>query len=563
MTETALVSSPAVNFTPCGHCRSVVESLQEQVRRLTRELQMSQAAVQQTQKERDRVVAENHRLYERIRQHVPGLIKFLSRMGEVDHPGQQVLLDILAQAGVKAPSSSQAEPSSPPLEGQDQQQQAAVDEPQKKVDGRSRSKHPRGGSMPWPLGAEERETLLPAPELAVTDDQGRPLVQVGVQEVRKEVHVEPGKLWVEIFKAPVFAPQDEPSDIIHVEAPERILPDVAIGHDTIAALSIWRYAMLLPMYRIQEMLAQFAWPIPRGTLCRWLINSAPDAVAAAIHQEILAASCVSFDDTSWWVLKPDLDQQGQPSFTPQGEAHQARIFALADANGSNIAYHYRPNKLGEHLLQLMAGYTGNILVDDCRGYIAPLKQLGIVPANCWAHVRTKIDEANDLTWGPYFLELIKKLFETDDGGVDRPPDERRRHRQRECTPIVDEFFNECERIQPMLAPKDPLANAVTYALRLRTGLERFLDDPSIPLSNNGIERGFRPVAISRRNSLFSDTERGARASSIWMTVIQSARRLGLNLIQYVPWMFDHLAAGSKDPSDLTPCAYQREQTTLN
>lgn len=544
-------------FTPCDQCRSGVEALQERARRLEQELARSQAAAEYAQRERDRVSKINHQLCEQIRLHVPGVIKAYRRHGEIDDPGQQVLVDLLVQAGGRNPSQQKTTSSQATQEQASASQQQSP-KPEKKADGRSTSPHPRGGSMQWPLGADEETVRLPAPEILVPDAQGRPLVEIGEVEVDRVVHVEPAKVTIKVFVSPVFAPQDDPTDTITSEAPERILPHVAITHGTIASLAVWRYDLLLPIYRCQEMLGILDWPIKRGTLCRWLMAAAPCAVAEAINAEILSAPCVSFDDTPWWVLQPDLNAEGTPSFKARGEAHQARIFAVADANGTNIAYHYRPNKLGEHLGQILSSYTGRVLVDDYRGYLAPLKELKLIYANCWAHVRIKIDDADDKTWGPKLLELVKDLFTTDQLFADEPPDERQRHRQEKCRPIVDEFFTECERVHPFLAPKDPLANAISYAMRLKSGLERFLDDPFIPLSNNDIERGFRPVAISRRNSLFSDTERGARTSAIWMTIVQSARRLKINVYKYMVWMMDHLAAGSKEPKELTPRAYQQQ-----
>jgi transposase len=539
-------------FTPCELCRDGVEALRSEIQRLKHELALSQAHCQQMQKERDRVSDINRKLFDQVRQHVPGLITSLRRYGEIDDPGQQVLVDLLMQAGGRIPAS----PAAPSPDAQPEPQPRKEPKPAK-PDGRSTSKHARGGTMQWPQGAPEEQIHLPDPEIVVTDAQGRPLVRVGEVEVERLVHVEPAKVSIQVFTASVFAPRDDPADSLHAEVPQRLLPHVSITHGTVASLALWRYDLLLPIYRIEELMGQLAWTIARGTICRWLMSASPVAVAEAIHDEILTTPCVSFDDTPWWVLQPDRDANGKPSFEPRGEAHQARIFAVADANGTNIAYHYRHNKLGEHLRQLLGGYQGKVLVDDYRGYLAPLKELKLIYGNCWAHVRIKTDEAHDQTWGPILLGHIKDLFKAEENFRKESPDERLRHRQEICRPIVDAFFAECDRVQPLLAPKDPLAIAVSYAIRLKDGLKRFLDDPFIPLSNNGIERGFRPVAISRRNSLFSDTERGARTSAAWMTVIQSARRLGINVHQYLIWMMDHLAAGTKAPRELTPCAYQR------
>jgi len=62
----------------------------------------------------------------------------------------------------------------------------------------------------------------------------------------------------------------------------------------------------------------------------------------------------------------------------------------------------------------------------------------------------------------------------------------------------------------------------------------------------------------RKNWLFSNTDRGARASAIMYSLVESAKANGLEPYQYLRYLFTHLpAAASKDdirnllPSQLT------------
>ena len=46
--------------------------------------------------------------------------------------------------------------------------------------------------------------------------------------------------------------------------------------------------------------------------------------------------------------------------------------------------------------------------------------------------------------------------------------------------------------------------------------------------------------INRKNFLFSNTEKGAEASSIYMSIIQTAKTNGLNTNKYLEYLFENL-----------------------
>jgi hypothetical protein len=62
---------------------------------------------------------------------------------------------------------------------------------------------------------------------------------------------------------------------------------------------------------------------------------------------------------------------------------------------------------------------------------------------------------------------------------------------------------------PRLSGSSDLAAAMRYALRHWSGLILFLDDGRIELDTNVVERGMRPVTLTRKNacSLATTAER--------------------------------------------------------
>jgi transposase len=62
---------------------------------------------------------------------------------------------------------------------------------------------------------------------------------------------------------------------------------------------------------------------------------------------------------------------------------------------------------------------------------------------------------------------------------------------------------------------------------------RVLDHGRVPLDTNGVENAIRPFVIGRKNWLFADTVRGAEASANLYSVIETAKRSGLEPFAYL------------------------------
>lgn len=64
-------------------------------------------------------------------------------------------------------------------------------------------------------------------------------------------------------------------------------------------------------------------------------------------------------------------------------------------------------------------------------------------------------------------------------------------------------------------------------------------DGRLEISNNRAERSIKPFVIGRKNFLFANTPRGARASAIMFSVIETAKENGLNPYAYLTYIFQN------------------------
>ena len=117
------------------------------------------------------------------------------------------------------------------------------------------------------------------------------------------------------------------------------------------------------------------------------------------------------------------------------------------------------------------------------------------------------------------------------------PRERFEKRQKLSKPVVDEFFAWLEALEPM--PKTPIGVAAHYAISQRKYLEHYLLDGRLELSNNRAERSIKPFVIDRKNFLFANTPRGAKASAVMFSLIETAKETGLNPFSYLTYIFQN------------------------
>ena len=75
-------------------------------------------------------------------------------------------------------------------------------------------------------------------------------------------------------------------------------------------------------------------------------------------------------------------------------------------------------------------------------------------------------------------------------------------------------------------------------------MENYLLDGRCSISNNAAENGIRPFVVGRKNWLFSDTPKGADASARVYSLIETAKANGLDVFEYLSWLFRQITAAN-------------------
>ena len=61
------------------------------------------------------------------------------------------------------------------------------------------------------------------------------------------------------------------------------------------------------------------------------------------------------------------------------------------------------------------------------------------------------------------------------------------------------------------------------------------------IDNNAAERAIKPFVIGRKNWLFANTAKGARASATIYSIIETAKANNLKIKRYLIYLFDNLS----------------------
>ena len=123
---------------------------------------------------------------------------------------------------------------------------------------------------------------------------------------------------------------------------------------------------------------------------------------------------------------------------------------------------------------------------------------------------------------------------------DKTAEERHVARQEQSRPVLDAFSGWLQEQSAQVLPKSTLGTAITYCVNQWSKLTAFLEDGHLELDNNRSERSIKPFVIGRKNFLFSTTPRGATASAVTYSLVETAKENQLNPFEYLKYLFEQL-----------------------
>lgn len=237
-----------------------------------------------------------------------------------------------------------------------------------------------------------------------------------------------------------------------------------------------------------------------------------------LRQRVKCSDYVHTDDTGWSI-------QGNPAYL--------MVFETTGSEPITV-FQIRSQHRNEEVRELVpSDYQGVMTTDRGKSYDA--QELSTVRQNkCVFHIRRNIQSALELqppgarSFGKSLLTLLHqaealwKAYHADQVSLEEYMGHATSLKAR---------WSYALRERPL---SDPGNQRLLYGLGVqddRGNLLRFLEEPQIEPSNNRAERALRPAVIARKVSQCSKNQAGAEAHAGFMSVLQTLKRRGEDVIE--------------------------------
>jgi transposase len=401
----------------------------------------------------------------------------------------------------------------------------------------------RGKRKPLPAELPRIDVIHELPEHALTCECGCRKQAIG-EETSEQLEIIPMQVRVIRHIRKTYACKACEAAPITADKPAQLIEKSLASPSVLAMLLATKYADGIPLYRFERMLARHGIDISRQTLARWVIQCGEQLqpLLNLMRDRLLDYPVLHCDETRLQVLhEPGRDPTTQSWMWVQSGGPPDKPVILFD---------YSSSRAQEVPLRLLAGYRGYLMTDDYAGYNAVAAQAGIERLACWAHARRKLVEAQKVQpkgktgRADIALNLINKLYGIERDLKEADDSERLAARQQRSRPILDQLKTWLDKTQPQVAGQTALGKAVNYLASNWSRLVRYLEGGHLPIDNNRAENAIRPFVIGRKNWLFSDTPKGARASAQIYSLIETAKANGQEPYAWLRHILERLPTAS-------------------
>lgn len=300
-----------------------------------------------------------------------------------------------------------------------------------------------------------------------------------------------------------------------------ILPKTIATPELLSFLIFSKFFQGLPLYRLEELFKLQGVELSRSRMASWLIKVSEKLIPIwnILEERMLATGYVAIDATHIQVLKEKDRAAETKSF----------MWARGSPELGIILFDYNISGGGIVAKNLMQDFSGTLQGDAHRGYNA-LEKERIHLIGCMMHARRRFHKA----WleakkkpglADNALKMFKKLYMLEEAYKlqNLTAEKRFEARLEEVGPYLEKIKTWCIDRKDKVLKTSALGNAIHYFINEYDELSGFLKDGRYEIDNGWIERGIRKFAIGRNNWMFCDTVSGANASSLFYSLVITAK----------------------------------------
>ena len=321
--------------------------------------------------------------------------------------------------------------------------------------------------------------------------------------------------------------------IMEGKAPEAPLLGSNYDGSFIAGIAQLRYIYSMPVERIVKYFTENGFDMDKGTAhgllrkTERIIENLYKAMGLAVKEDDYVAG----DETYHRVLVK----------VPGGKgSKKAYIWVVTAMHTGLVYYFYDDGSRNERvILDYIGDYSGTFQSDGFSPYRKMAKRL--VRLACLQHTKRKFLDCGEDFDAKVVVRLINYLYHEDHKhkvGVDGwTLEDQARWRQEYAPPILRIIRRKLDRMAAYppekMLPKSEKYTAVHYMLNEWEAIENIFTRGDYRLDNNLVERLNRYISLSRRNSLFFGSHKGAERAAMYYSLACSCRLLGINFFEYL------------------------------
>lgn len=330
--------------------------------------------------------------------------------------------------------------------------------------------------------------------------------------------------------------------IVQAPAPSRPILRSFAGPGLLANIAVSKFADHQPLYRQAVIHARRGVELDPSTTGRWMgaCGVLIQPLVEALRRYVLAPGKIHSDDTPMPVLSPG---------NGQTKTGRLWVYVRDDRNCASIAppavwFAYSPNRQGQHPQTHLADFRGVLQADAYGGYDKIFTDGRVKEAACMAHARRKIHDLHARKATPTTTEILRRigeLYAIESQIRGQPADERKRIRQLQARPLLDELEAWLRNRLLTLSTQSDTTKAINYMLNQWQALIYYCDDGVAEIDNNIAENALRGCCLGRKNFLFLGADSGGERAAAMYSLIGSARMNGLDPEAYLRYVFTHIA----------------------
>jgi len=330
--------------------------------------------------------------------------------------------------------------------------------------------------------------------------------------------------------------------VVGVPAPKTSFPRGLLHSSVVAHILTQKFSLGVPLYRLEQHLADQDVELGRGTMCRYVEeagNLLGATICHAMWQDALKNGAIISTDATSALVQPEKSPDAQRQACKKGH------FFTAVVDCDHVLFAYAERHTQDFVKKLFHGFSGYLQCDAHNVYDVlergPPKDddEGIELVGCWAHCRRYFFEAAICKYpvGIQGLMRIRAIYAADDAFRDMPPAKRKLMRAEHLRPLFESFFEWVAQARTTAQGRNLATKALSYASNQQKELARVLDDGRLPLDNTRSERSLRKIVVGRKAWMFYGSDTHAEAAAAVFSTIASCRLHALDPQQYLDEVF--------------------------